>query len=197
MPHLCFSPLGRSDPLSGGELGRSVIFKTIEESGISTWIRDSPSFFAFWFILSLHAIGMGLLVGASLVIDLRILGVARELPLGPLKGLYKVIWTGFGIQVVSGLLLLIAYPTKAFTNLDFYLKIDVRRCSAVVVMKKLNSESSPTPALSDSDMMAKGKALAVWSLVLWGGVVTCGPDAGLHVQLSEIRLQRLGGPAAL
>ena len=62
-----------------------VIFKTIEESGISTWIRDSPSFFAFWFILSFHAIGMGLLVGASLVIDLRILGVARELPLGPLQ----------------------------------------------------------------------------------------------------------------
>ena len=26
----------------------------------------------------------------------------------------------------------------------------------------------------NSDMMAKGKALAVWSLVLWGGVVTSG-----------------------
>ena len=40
-----------------------IIFKTIEESGLSTWIRDSPSIFAYWFILSLHAIGMGLLVG--------------------------------------------------------------------------------------------------------------------------------------
>jgi hypothetical protein len=150
-----------------------VIFKTIEESGISSWIRDSPSFFAFWFILSLHAIGMGLLVGASLVIDLRILGVARELPLGPLKGLYKVIWTGFAIQVISGLLLLIAYPTKAFTNLDFYLKITLVIC-AVIVMKKLYGRVFSNSSLSDSDMMAKGKALAVWSLVLWGGVVTSG-----------------------
>jgi hypothetical protein len=150
-----------------------VIFKTIEESGISTWIRDSPSFFAFWFILSFHAIGMGLLVGASLVIDLRILGVARELPLSPLKGLYKVIWTGFVIQVVSGLLLLIAYPTKAFTNLDFYLKLAFVAC-AVAVMKKLYNRVFSNSSLSDSDMMVKGKALAVWSLVLWGGVVTSG-----------------------
>jgi hypothetical protein len=150
-----------------------IIFKTIEESGISTWIRDSPSFFAFWFILSFHAIGMGLLVGASLVIDLRILGVARELPLGPLKGLYKVIWTGFVIQVISGLLLLIAYPTKAFTNLDFYLKLALVAC-AVLVMKKLYARIFSNSSLSDSDMMVKGKALAVWSLVLWGGVVTSG-----------------------
>ena len=69
-----------------------LIFKTIEESGLSTWIRDSPSIFAYWFILSFHAIGMGLLVGASVVIDLRILGVARDLPMAPLKGLYRVIW---------------------------------------------------------------------------------------------------------
>ena len=100
-----------------------LIFKTIEESGLSTWIRDSPSVFAYWLILSFHAIGMALLVGASLIINLRILGVARDLPLAPLKGLYVIIWLGFWIQVVSGILLLIAYPTKALTNLDFYIKL--------------------------------------------------------------------------
>src|SRR2546422_5688028 len=111
-----------------------MIFQTIEESGVSSWIRDSPSVFAFWFILSWHAIGMGLLVGASAVIDLRILGVASDLPLSPLKGLYRIIWTGFWIQVVSGTLLLIAYPTKALTNLDFYLKLTLVAL-AVAVMK--------------------------------------------------------------
>jgi hypothetical protein len=175
MPHLCLSPFSPILQPRCLEVNLEVplIFKTIEESGLSTWIRDSPSLFAFWFILSLHAIGMGLLVGASLVIDLRILGVAKELPLSPLKGLYKVIWTGFTIQVVSGSLLLIAYPTKAFTNLDFYLKL---ACVvlAVVVMQKLNSRVFKISGLSDSDMMVKGKALAVWSLVLWGGVVTSG-----------------------
>src|SRR6058998_3361765 len=145
MPHLCREEVHLAVPL---------IFKTIEESGISTWIRDSPSFFAYWFILSFHALGMGLLVGASVVIDLRILGVARDLPLSPLKGLYGIIWTGFWIQVISGTFPLIAL--------------------AVTVMQVLKKRVFSDSTLSDSDMMQKGKALATWSLVLWTGAVTAG-----------------------
>jgi len=155
------------------DLAIPVIFQTIEESGLSSWIRDSPSVFAFWFILSVHAIGMGLLVGASAVIDLRILGVAPDLPLSPLKGLYRIIWTGFWIQVVSGTLLLIAYPTKALTNLDFYLKLTLVAL-AVAVMKIMKQRVFGDSSLSESAMMAKGRSLAIWSLVLWTGVVTAG-----------------------
>jgi hypothetical protein len=150
-----------------------LIFKTIEESGLSTWIRDSPSIFAYWFILSFHAIGMGFLVGASVVIDLRILGVARDLPLAPLKHLYRIIWIGFWIQVVSGTLLLIAYPTKALTNPDFYIKLTLIGL-AVAVMQMIHKRVFSDSALSDSVMMMKGKALATWSLVLWAGAVTAG-----------------------
>ena len=150
-----------------------IILKTIEESGLSSWIRDSPSIFAYWFILSCHAIGMGLLVGASVVIDLRLLGVAKELPLAPLKGLYRIIWIGFWIQIVSGGLLLIAYPTKALTNPDFYLKLTLIGI-AVTVMQTIRKRVFTDSTLSDSDMMIKGKALAVWSLVLWAGAVTAG-----------------------
>ena len=150
-----------------------LIFKTIEESGLSSWIRDSPSIFAFWFILSFHAIGMGLLVGASAIIDLRILGVARDVPLPPLKGLYGLIWAGFWIQVASGSLLLIAYPTKALTNPDFYIKL-VLIGLAVSVMRMLNKRVFSDSSLSDSAMMQKGRALAMWSLILWTGAVTAG-----------------------
>ena len=150
-----------------------LIFKTIEESGLSSWIRDSPSVFAYWFILSFHAIGMALLVGASVIIDLRILGVARDLPLAPLKGLYSIIWTGFWIQVASGSLLLIAYPTKALTNPDFYIKLTLIGF-AVMVMLKLRNRVFSDSNLTDSAMMMKGKTLATWSLVLWVGAVTAG-----------------------
>src|SRR5438093_8941741 len=164
MPHLCREEVHLAVPL---------IFKTIEESGISTWIRDSPSFFAYWFILSFHALGMGLLVGASVVIDLRILGVARDLPLAPLKGLYGIMWAGFWIQVASGSLLLVAYPTKAFTNPDFYIKLTLIGF-AVAAMQRLNKRVFRDSSLSESDMMMKGKALAAWSLLFWAGAVTAG-----------------------
>jgi hypothetical protein len=150
-----------------------IIFKQIEETGLSMWIRDSPSFFAYWFILSFHAIGMGLLVGASVVLDLRILGVARELPITPLKGLNRIMWFGFWIQIISGALLLTAYPTKAFTNIDFYIKMTFVT-AAVITMSKLNKRIFSNPDLSDSEMMSKGRQLAQLSLFFWVVAVTAG-----------------------
>lgn len=159
--------------VGGRHLAVPIIFKTIEESGISSWIRDSPSIFAYWFILSLHAIGMGLLVGASVVIDLRLLGVARDLPLAPLKGLYRIIWIGFWIQVASGALLLVAYPTKALTNPDFYIKLTLIGL-AVAVMQTIKKRVFGDSSMTESQMMMKGKALAMWSLLFWAGAVTAG-----------------------
>ena len=149
------------------------IFRAIEASGISVWIREADSLFAYWFILSWHCIGMGLALGASVLIDLRILGVAPDMPMAPLKKLYKYIWIGFWIQVVSGLLLLVAYPTKAFTNPDFYLKLALIAI-ALVLMQKLKKRVFDDPGLSETMMMAKGRVFAISTLVLWTGVVTAG-----------------------
>ena len=37
------------------------IFRAIEATGLSVWIRESDSWFSFWLILSVHAIGMGVM----------------------------------------------------------------------------------------------------------------------------------------
>jgi len=142
-------------------------FQTIEESGISNWVRDNP----FWAILTIHALGMAMLVGASTVIDLRLLGIAPNLPIAPLRRLYGVIWAGFWIQVVSGLLLLIGYPTKSFTNFDFYIKL-ILIAFGMVAMVMLKKRVFSDPNMSEPDMMAKGRSLAIWSLVFWLGAVT-------------------------
>jgi hypothetical protein len=145
--------------------------RTIEESALSTWVRDSPTVFGFWFILSFHAIGMALLVGASTVIALRLLGVAREVPLSALRRLYPLIWTGFWIQVVSGVLLLIGYPTKSLTTPTFYIKLAMIAVGMVVMVKiKKGLPSEP----SDPAVFVRGKPLAVWSLMLWFGAITAG-----------------------
>ena len=149
-----------------------LILKAVEESGFSVWIRESPSLFAYWFFLTLHALGMGMAVGASVVIDFRILGVAKDMPLTPLKGLYGIIWAGFWIQVVSGLLLLIAYPTKALTNPVFYIKL-VLIALGVVALKRIERQLSLDAAARDS-APAVGRSLALWMLGLWLGVLTAG-----------------------
>lgn len=142
-------------------------FLTIEESGFSTWVRDSP----FWAIISIHAIGMAAMVGASMVIALRLLGIAPDLPLAPLARLYRFIWAGFWIQVLTGVLLLIGYPTKSLTNWDFYLKM-VLIAFGMIVMHLIRKRVFSDPAMNEADMMVRGRALAMWSLLCWLAVVT-------------------------
>jgi hypothetical protein len=154
-------------------LAPPLFLQTIEGTGFSTWLRESESPFAFYFILLFHTFGLALLVGANAVVDLRLLGVARAIPLAPLKRLFRIMWIGFGMNAITGLLLVFAYPTKALTNWDFYAKLTLIGF-AVWVMQKLNRQVFQNPSLSEADMMAKGASLARYSLFLWFGAITAG-----------------------
>jgi hypothetical protein len=150
-----------------------LFLQTIEETGFSTWLRESESPFAFYFILLFHTFGLALLVGANVVVDLRLLGVARAIPLAPLQRLFRIMWIGFAMNTVTGVLLVVAYPTKSLTNIDFYIKLALIGF-AVWVMQRLKSQVFEDSSLSEESMMARGLALAKWSLFLWFGAITAG-----------------------
>lgn len=150
-----------------------AFLQTIEDTGFSTWLRESESPFAFYFILLFHTFGLAMLVGANAVVDLRLLGVARDIPLAPLKGFFRIMWIGFTMNAVTGVLLVLAYPTKSLTNWDFYLKLAIIGL-AVWVMQRLQTRVFEDSTLSETDMMQRGAALAKWSLILWFGAITAG-----------------------
>ena len=150
-----------------------LFLQTIEDTGFSTWLRESESPFAFYFILLFHTFGLALLVGANVVVDLRLLGVARDMPLAPLKRLFPIMWIGFAMNAVTGVLLVLAYPTKSLTNPDFYAKLTVIGF-AVWVMHRIRKQVFDDSSLSEADMMARGAALAKWSLLFWFGAITAG-----------------------
>jgi hypothetical protein len=154
-------------------LALPLFLQTIEETGFSTWLRESESPFAFYFILLFHTFGLALLVGANTVVDLRLLGVARGIPLAPLKRLFGIMWIGFAMNAATGVLLVIAYPTKSLTNIDFYIKLTLIGF-AVWVMQRLKSRVFEDSSLSEETMMTRGLALAKWSLFLWFGAITAG-----------------------
>jgi hypothetical protein len=154
-------------------LAPPLFLQAIEETGFSTWLRESESPFAFYFILLFHTFGLALLVGANVVVDLRLLGVARAIPLAPLKRLFGIMWIGFAMNAVTGILLVIAYPTKSLTNIDFYIKLALIGF-AVWVMQRLKSRVFEDSSLSEEAMTARGATLAKWSLILWFGAITAG-----------------------
>jgi hypothetical protein len=149
------------------------IFGTIERSTLSKWIRLTDSPFGFYFILLFHTIGLSMLVGANAIVDLRILGIASAHPLKPMKQLFTFMWIGLGINIVTGLLLLTAYPTKAFTNWDFYLKMSFVTLG-VIAMGSLYSKAFDDQNLSEEDMIVKGKTIAKFSLFFWIGAISAG-----------------------
>ena len=75
-----------------------LFLDTIEKTDLSTWLRESPSPFGFYFILAVHTIGLAMLVGPNAAIDLRLLGVGHDIPLAPLKSWFKIMWIGFRAQ---------------------------------------------------------------------------------------------------
>lgn len=95
----------------------------LEATALSLWIRESPTLWGFPFILFLHTLGLAIVAGLSVALNLWVLGFATRFGAVPLKHVLPVIRLGFAINLVSGVLLLIAYPTKALTDPVFYLKL--------------------------------------------------------------------------
>ena len=148
----------------------------VESTALSQWIVGSPSMLAFPGILVLHAIGMGFAVGVSAALDLRILGVAPGIPLADMRRFLPCLWAGFWLNAVSGVLLLIGYPTKALTNPVFYLKLTLIAAAMTLLVRISRSvfDSVEVVATPDRDLPPKVRKLAIASLVCWTGAITAG-----------------------
>lgn len=154
-------------------MGVPLFLDTLEQAGLSKWLRESQSFFGFYFILAIHTIGLSLVVGPNAAIDLRLLGVAHAIPVAPLKPWFNLMWFGLALNVASGVFLVLAYPVKSLTNLDFYIKL-ILVGLAVWTMLRIKTRVFDDANLNEGTMVARGKTLAAWSLVLWVSVIAAG-----------------------
>lgn len=147
------------------------IFVWIEQSPLSLWI--ATAYFAFPIILTFHSLGMGFLVGVFLLINLRILGLARGVPLVSLQGFLPLTAWSFIIVLLSGLLLLAAYPAKALTNPLFYWKM-LMMGLAFYLGRVLTVKVLRQPMADQGLVAVRYKILAAGSLLLWAGVIGAG-----------------------
>ena len=145
----------------------------VESTALSQWVTGSPSVaFGFPGILTLHAIGMGVAAGLATALDLRIFGVARGIPLIEFRRYLPILWAGFWLNAVSGVLLLIGYPTKALTNPVFYLKLSFI-FTAMVILVGINRRVNATPAGEPAHERMLRRMAAI-SLVCWIGAIFAG-----------------------
>jgi len=148
----------------------------LESTSLSQWVVGSDSILAFPGILTFHAIGMGFAVGINAALDLRILGVAPGVPLSEMRRFVPVLWFGFWLNAVSGVLLLIGYPTKALTNPVFYLKLGLIAAGMILFVRisrrVFGGESDAASQAAASS--PRLRRLAIISLVCWASAITAG-----------------------
>ena len=89
---------------------------SLDQSAFAQWLLGSNSIWAYPTVLTLHTFGMMVLVGAALMVDLRLLGFGRSIPLGSMRRLFGVMWGAFWLNLVTGTMLFIADATKRATQ---------------------------------------------------------------------------------
>jgi len=147
------------------------IFDWLEHTDLSMWVRGE-SLLAFPLILTVHTIGMGFVAGTSWAIDLRVLGIAKRVPLAAMEKFFPVIWLALAANFASGVLLFLGYPYKAFTNPVFYVKLSLIALSIYLVVRVKNEVLRHEPL--DERGLRRAKILALASLAAWAGVITAG-----------------------
>ena len=143
---------------------------SLEASGFGTWLRESGSIWAYPAVLTLHTMGLGVLVGASTVLDLRLLGCAARIPLEPLERLFPIMWIGFWVNFVSGVALFVADATTKGTTTVFITKLAFV-VMAIVVMRRTRT------VVYGRDRAGAGTAarvLAAASVALWIAAIVTG-----------------------
>ncbi len=145
---------------------------SIEGSQFASWLRESGSIWAYPAVLTLHTLGLGVLVGASTVIDLRLLGAAPHMPLEPLRRLFPIMWAGFWVNAVSGVLLFITDATTKGTTRVFMAKL-VIIAVAVIVLALIRRSTFGREAVAGATPTTV-KALAAVSLALWLAAIITG-----------------------
>jgi hypothetical protein len=160
--------------------------ESIENSGFSTYVRETPSWPAYSTVLALHTFGMAFLVGLSGVIALRVLGIVPELPLKPLKKLMPMVIAGFWLNAVTGLILTSLAARSLLANWDFYVKL-VAIAVAIVSLQKMRAYAfRDASAPDDAPASASAKRWAKWMLFSWFIAVLGGR---LTAYATNIRIQ--------
>lgn len=148
-------------------------FAWLEATSFSVWMRESPSIFSFPIILAVHTIGLGLLAGINVALDLRILGVASRVPLVEFGRLWPFLWFGLWMNVASGLALLAAYPTKALTNPIFFIKLGLIAV-AVSLLRSIRRYQLADGVVPTTSRRSAIKRAAVASILCWAGAIAAG-----------------------
>ena len=158
------APAGALGALEGSALGQAM----------RQWLWLYPS------VEIVHIVGIALLFGSIAVLDLRLLGVSRHIPVRTLAR-HVLPWSAasFLLIIPSGLLMFTAHATEFIDSEVFVLKMLLILAGGVNAAL-FHTITFRTADVWDSDEMRKlppppsARAAGALSLLIWISVIACG-----------------------
>src|SRR3954452_15508033 len=145
----------------------------LERTALATWARESPSLWAYPTILTLHTVGLGIVVGANAVIDFRLLGFAPRISLPTLSPLFRFMLWAFLVNAATGIVLFMSEATTKSRQPIFYVKltlIGLALWNTVITRRAMQRDRLVDTPGGDG----RYQWIALASLALWTGAITAG-----------------------
>lgn len=125
---------------------------------------------------TLHYLGLSVLLGTVGFFDLRVLGLARGIPLQAIHRLIPWGIGGFAVNILTGIIFFVGHPDQYFYNNSFRLKVLFMAVAGLNVLAfygtpAFNELKTLKPAM---EAPLRAKIMAGTSLGMWVGVLICG-----------------------
>lgn len=147
--------------------------EALEYSALGDWVATSP--WGYPALLAAHSVGLAVIVGILFALNLRILGSFPGIQLDAMRGMLKLAWAGFVLNLASGVALFIAQATFFITHPAFLIKIGaifLAIVDAALIQNILKHNAASWD--EGGSVSTKTKVLATASLLLWLTAIVAG-----------------------
>jgi hypothetical protein len=149
------------------------LVQAIEGGAINTWVLST---YWLWPLLEIiHFIGLSLLLGAMVIVDLRLAGYLRQIDINSVHRLLPWAAIGFVLNLVSGFLFFFGDPGRYSINIGFQVKmvlVLIAGLNVLIFAWKINPVIRNWDPHGDTTGLAK--SIAWVSLAAWTGVLLLG-----------------------
>ncbi|MDH3420993.1 MAG: hypothetical protein OEM78_16105 [Gammaproteobacteria bacterium] len=148
----------------------------LESTALAEWVRTS--LVGYPFVLTVHSVGMAIMVGLVTVINLRLVGRFERIPYASLDGVLRLAWYGFAINAISGAAIFTSQAVSYITSPVYLLKMAMVLGGAIVAWKmqpilRRDAAGWDGGSVVPSSMRTLAKAsLAMWLVAIITGRFT-------------------------
>lgn len=156
-------------------MGIRTAFEWLEATQMSTVLRES--IYAYPIMLTSHVVGMAVIAGLLIMMDLRLTGIGNiKTSVTDIQNrLFPYQMVGLAISGLSGVALFYGQPMRFYVNFWFWIKMGLMLLALVNAMW-FHQTTYKTVDRWDTDAIPPGRArlAGFFGLVLWSGVIITG-----------------------